>query len=370
MTELYDALEDCLQAMERGQASISRSSAIPGSQQSSGRCSLPSQVARGTSRIHVPLDVRQRGRSRLQQRFEAFGETGAAPRRRFIPFFPRVALTAILVAALVLASTGLVSASSASLPGDQLYPVKRTWESVRLLFVSSPEQRDLLQSDYEQERLDEISELLGRRQAAPITFSGILANRSDGQWTVSGIPVSVTGSTSLPGSRLAAGIPITVSGVTRPDGVVQAQQIQVLQPGSSLPPLEPSDGNDREDQASPDEGGSATAAVSPTPGVPQPTPSSSSSPSISYQFSGVVQSMQGNVWRINGQLVHVEGANIKGQVRVGSIVRFQGYYNVDGTFSATGMEPQLGGSDSKHGGNGTDQPSEGGGEKGDGGGDP
>ena len=58
--------------------------------------------------------------------------------------------------------------------------------------------------------------------------------------------------------------------------------------------------------------------------------------------------MQGNVWTINGQVVHVDAAQISGEATVGSIVRFSGYYNSDGTFVVTVVEPQAGGSSNKH----------------------
>ncbi len=326
-----------------------------------------SLMAREAARIHVPADVRRKGRSLLLEQVQASGETH--PRGRMIPLFPRLALTAGLVAALVLTSTGLVGASSTSLPGQQLYPVKRTWESVRLLFAFSPQQRDLMESNYEQERLDEISELLGQRISAPIMFSGLLSKRVDGQWTISGIPVAVGGGTVLPTTPINDGAPVTVTGLTRQDGLVEAQQIQVLQPGASLPPLEPSEGNERGDSESPEASGQvAIPTISPTvPVTGTPTaPSGSGAGHTTYQFSGVVQSMQGNVWTINGQPVYVDAAQIDGQVTVGSIVRFHGYYSADGRLVVTTMEPQggssSGGSGEKHGG--SDGSGEGGGSDG------
>jgi hypothetical protein len=269
----------------------------------------------------------------------------------------------------VLTSTGLVSASSGTLPGQQLYPVKRTWESVRLMFVFSPEQRDLLESDYEQERLNETSALLGRRLAAPISFSGLLSRQPDGTWRISGIPVLVSASTTLPAVPIADGAPVTVTGTTRGDGLVEAMQIQVLEPGSALPPLRPSEHNDGEVSGSQvDSGGSPGPAPSVTPQVSQSHSSGSDSGRNSYQFSGVVESMQGNAWRINGQPVYMDTAKIQGNIRPGSIVKFEGYYGADGRFIVTTMETDSSSLKPKHGGNGSDQPSDGSGGS-DGGGD-
>jgi hypothetical protein len=276
-----------------------------------------------------------------------------------IPLFPRLALTAIIAVALVLTSTGLVSASSTSLPGQQLYPVKRTWESVRLLFAFNPQQRDLMESDYEQERLDETSELLGQRISEPITFSGLLSRQVDGRWTISGIPVAVDSSTVLPASPMSEGAPVTVIGVTRADGVVQARQIQLLQPGVALPPLEPSE-HEEHGKTESDDGGHAIAPTMPA----APTqPASTGSDHTTYQFSGVVQAMQGSLWTINGQLVYLDAAQIDARVTVGSLVRFQGYYSSDGKFIVTTIELQGGDSNGKH--DGSDK-SDGGGETDDG----
>jgi hypothetical protein len=369
MTEIYDALDDCLNALERGQALEAALVRYPELADQLRPLLVASLMARGSSRLHVSTDVRRRGRARLLQQASILAESKAAVRRPMIPIFPRVAITAALVAALVLTSTGLVSAASATLPGQELYPVKRTWESVRLLFVFTPEQRDLLESDYEQERLNEISQLLGRRLAAPISFSGLLSKRSDGQWLISGIRVSVTASTTLPSVPIADGAPVTVTGTTRDDGLVEAQQITVLEPGSALPPFEPSENHDQSSGGSGEDGSTIGRVGSATPQSPEPD-----SERASYQFSGVVESVQGNIWRINGQPVYVDGAQIKGKVRIGTIVKFEGYYGADGRFIVTRIEAASTSVDRNRSGNGSDgsggEKPEGGGGEGGGGGDP
>ncbi len=376
MTELYDALEHCLEALERGASLDSALKRYPKLAPDLRPLLTASLLARSSSRVHVPAEVRKRGRAQLLRTVHDRAESRAAPRRRIIPAFPRVALTAVLSIALLLTSTGLVSASSAALPGQQLYPVKRTWESLQLLFVLNPGQRDLLESNFEQERLDETYELLGRRLAAPISFSGLLSKQSDGHWVISGIPVTISTSTSLPAVPIAEGAPVSVSGVTGTDGVVQAQQIQILQQGASLPPLEPSEHSEREMGGPTEDAGSTSTPVAPaTSAAGQAgaggSPGSPTAPTT-YRFSGVVQSVRGNVWSINGQTVYVDISQVGGQVQVGSIVTFQGYYGPDGRFIVTSLQARAGNSANKHGngdGNSSDgSDSEGGGES-EGGGD-
>ncbi len=363
MTEVYDALEHCLEAMERGASIDNALRRYPELASELRPLLLASLVARGSSRVHVPVDVRKRGRERLLRYVRQAEATAKRPRLRIIPAFPRMAMTAVLAAALVLTSTGLVSASSASLPGQHLYPVKRTWESIRLWFVFGAAERDLLESDYEQERINEISELLGKRMEAPIAFSGLLSKQADGNWTISGIPVSVTSSTSLPTTAISDGAPLAVTGVTGADGLVRAQQIQVLQPGAALPPLEPAHDAEYQIGGSGEQSGHNATPVAPSPQPGNPTPQ----PTYAiYEFSGVVQSMQGNVWQINGQTVYMDGASVTGSIQIGTIVRFKGHYLSDGRFIVTSIQAHSGTSNDKHdsGGSGEGGEGEGGGEGG------
>jgi uncharacterized protein DUF5666/uncharacterized protein DUF5667 len=339
MTELYDALENCLEALERGASLDQALTRYPALADQLRPLLAVSLMARSASRLHVPADIRRRGRVRLLQKSDDLSQSRRG-RSRIISFFPRMALTGMLVGVLALTSTGLVSASSSALPGQQLYPVKRTWESLRLWLVFNPEQRDVLESTFEQERLDETYELLGLQESAPITFSGLLARRSDGAWQISGIPVAVTASTRLPAGPISVGAPVTVSGTTRPDGSVEATEIRFLQPGSSLPPLEPSENQEQDNEGS----AASNSGTIPVPQglasavTPQPNSPRAETQHISYQFSGVLQSMQGSVWRINGQSVYVDAAQISGTIQVGAIVRFQGYYSNDGRFIVTTLQ--------------------------------
>ncbi|MBI1793469.1 MAG: hypothetical protein HYR70_04685 [Chloroflexi bacterium] len=351
--KLFEALENCLQALEQGQNIDAVLAQYPDLAQQLRPMLEASLQARTMSGEAVPGDVQRRARARLLQRAAEMREAKRAPRRRMIPAFSRLAITLGLAGALFLSSTGLVSASSGALPGDQLYPVKRTWEDVRLLFVFSPQGRDILESQYEQERLDEIDELLVIRRNAPISFSGLVTKQQDGQWLVSGIPVLVTTETRLPATAISNGAPVTVIGMTHADGVVDAQEIRLLAPGVALPPLEPSGDNDQNGEND-NENHNFNAA--PTPVVistPDTSASASQEPQKqelnSYEFSGVVESMQGNIWSINGQIVTVDQAQIDGAVKVGVLVKFEGYYDSNGKFIVTKIEVKSGDGDSSKG---------------------
>lgn len=354
----YEALENSLQALEQGQNIESVLSQYPDLARELRPILEASLLARTSGAAPLPSGVQRRGRARLMQRAAELREARSAKRRALIPFFPRLAITLGIVVVLALSSTGLVNASGSALPGDQLYPVKRTWEGMRLLFVFNPQERDLLESEYEQERLDEIDELLTKGRTAPITFSGLVTKQQDGHWLISAIPVNVTASTRLPVDGIPDGAPVMVTGVTRSDGVVEAQEIQPSQAGAPLPPLEPSDNNEghnNENRGEPEDAHivPAMTAVS-TRGTPVPESQQIRGENKTYEFTGVVMSMQGNVWTINGQAVSVEQAQISGNVKVGSIVKFEGYYDSSGRFIVTKIETKSdgndGSSDGDHGG--------------------
>ena len=350
MNKLYDALENCLQNLEQGQDLDLVLARYPKLAEQLRPLLEDALRARAASNYSVQIGAQRRGRARLMQRAAEMREAKRAPRRRMIPMFSRWAITFGVAGALFLSSTGLVSASSGTLPGDQLYPVKRTWEGVRLLFVFNPLGRNVLESQYEQERLNEIDELLMKGRSAPITFSGLVISQQNGQWIISGIPVSVTSSTRLPVDAISSGVPVTVIGSTRNDGVVDAQEIQLLQPGVSLPPLEPSGDNDQNGEMDNENHGVPVVPTSSNNHLPatplpvivtMPTPalqSLSQQQQRGYEFSGVVESMQGNVWNINGQSVIADQAQIDGAVRVGSSVKFEGYYDSNGNFIVTKVE--------------------------------
>jgi hypothetical protein len=70
---------------------------------------------------------------------------------------------AVVALVIALAVTGLTSASASSLPGDRLYPVKRTVEDVRLA-LSSRNSQASLHVDFAQRRINEFEELLLKRR--------------------------------------------------------------------------------------------------------------------------------------------------------------------------------------------------------------
>ncbi|MBE0690185.1 MAG: hypothetical protein IH587_08710 [Anaerolineae bacterium] len=77
---------------------------------------------------------------------------------------------AALAAAFVLVLAGLVMASQSSLPGEPLWGLKRLTETVQLALSGGDAQQDQVA----QRRIEEIALLLVRKQAAAVTFEGIV----------------------------------------------------------------------------------------------------------------------------------------------------------------------------------------------------
>ena len=339
MNDLYNALENCLQGLDEGQKMDAVLAHYPEKELELRQLLEVSLLARNSGQFVISEAVKQRGRVRLLQSANELRKVNGASHRRMIPFIPRMAIALGLVGILALTGTGFVSASSGTLPGDQLYPVKRSWEGVRLFFAFSAQERNLLESQFDQERLDEIGGLLGKRKAAPIEFTGLVTKQTNNIWQVSGIPVTFTDSASSPTGAIQDGVPVMVIGITSIDGVVEAQKVQVLQPGGPLPPF----GLSENSESLPDgeqEGGDtvSTPVAVATPSLTVPRPQAPAQAQKSYQFSGVVQSMLKDVWVINGQSVYMDQADVIAGIKIGSVVIFDGYFYTGGKFIVTKAE--------------------------------
>ncbi len=335
-SRLEEALADCLAALDSGQSLETVLQQHPEQASELRKLLDAAQLARAAGAFGVPDRFLDRGRIDVLRRAAELRTTQAARRSRWMAPLPRLAISLLLVVVLVLTSTRLVSASSTALPGDQLYSVKRSWEDLQLFFVFQAVDHQLLESRFTQERLDEANLLLAQGRAAPITFSGLVMHQQDGTWLVSGIRVSITAATGMPSRPISSSDPVMITGVTGSDGTVVAQQVQLLQPGVALPPLEPSDeaevtggGPVSVPQSS---GGTQTTGPGGQPAASTTQTPSPTSQQPAYQFTGVVGSIQGSAWTINGQPVYLDRAQVTGDAKVGSIVTFEGYYGADGRF--------------------------------------
>lgn len=189
--KLYDALEICLREIENGVTLENVLARFPDLAAELRPILKASVKARTLNVASAPSpEAIRRGRAKLLQRASEMREAKVAPRRRVIPIFQRLALSLGLTATFLLSGTGLVGASATALPGENLYPVKRTWEDLQLFFIFDKDARDAVQSQFETERLHEVNELLAEGRHEVIQFAGVFM-QVNGTNYVSGVTVVV-----------------------------------------------------------------------------------------------------------------------------------------------------------------------------------
>ncbi|RME89291.1 MAG: hypothetical protein D6770_04960 [Anaerolineae bacterium] len=271
--ELHDALEFCLQEIERGADVETCLERFPEFATDLRPLLNAALLARSLPALSPSPAVMQRGRARLLQRAAEMRTRQERRHRRIAWGAFRSAAVAFLVAVFLFVSgTGLVRASSTALPGDGLYPVKRTWEGLRLSLVFDPLRREEVEFEIENERLEEIGELFAKGRVERVSFDGWLESRQADRWLVSGVTVVITGETRLPAEPVDPGAAVRIVGWTQPEKVVEATDVILLPPDAVvLPETEEEEGHDEHEGLAPpslvsetpddDDGG---AEVSPT----------------------------------------------------------------------------------------------------------
>ncbi len=337
--KLFDALETCLQALEQGEDVETALRRYPDLAKDLRPILEASLHARTLAATEVPAEAQRRGRARLLQRVAELREAQRAPRRSFLFTFRPLAVALMLVI-FFLGGTGLVRASSGALPGDNLYPVKRGWEEFSLLFVADEVEREGLELEHENERFEEIRELLARGRTEKVSFSGYVVAVNGNQLNVGGLPVNTAGA-ALPDQPVMVGAAVMVTGVTQPDGTIQATQLTFLPPDVVLPTVEPEEFEQEDSEDSSEEAPHPESDDQSEPDS-QSTPDAPESDDDDQRETdyviGDIEMMQGALWLVNGRPVDVSTAEIIGIPAVGVTVRIEGYYTSDGRFVATRIE--------------------------------
>ena len=237
MNNLYEALESCLREIERG-ASIEAALLRYPDFADELRPILEASVDAANIAVALPSEtVVQRNRAKVLQRGAQIREAKAkSSQRTWFVSLRRLVVTLAVLIVLSVSGTGLVRASSATVPGDNLYPVKRTWEDVLVAFTFNVQQRDALEVDHENERLQELQELFAEGRSAKVDFNGSIKSQNGNLWVVSTISVMISDQTELRGQGIGVGSAVRVKGTTQGNNnVVLAQQIELLPAGAKLP---------------------------------------------------------------------------------------------------------------------------------------
>jgi hypothetical protein len=221
----YEALETCLKALDEGltlDQCLEKYPALAGELRPALEAAY---AARKLAVTDIPVGAMNRSRTYLLGKAALLRQ--AKPSRRIWMGLPRLAFSLVLaLVLLVLTSSSLLAASSKSLPGDRLYPVKRAVENLRIQFAPSGVQKYEAEWQYREQRIGEIKELLTMGQERSISFEGVVEQIAELDWLVSGLDIRLTANTVLIGS-IKMGMLVEVEGLTQADGYVLAREIHL-----------------------------------------------------------------------------------------------------------------------------------------------
>ena len=352
--ELYEILDICLSEMESGVGVDELLAQYP-EYESQLRPILEASLEAQSLAVPAPSgEVIRRSRVRIMQRLAQMRAETNRPFARFIPM-RRTVVTFALGLIIFMSGTNLVRASSGTIPGDDLYPVKRSWENVILFFAVDPQTKNNIRIKYERERLDELNELFADSRSASVGFTGRVTKQNGNGWWIADVLVIVAPNTTLPDHSVNEGDAVRVSGYTRGDGLVLASTIELLPASVPVPEVDvKNEPNTVEEQPILQMPGLSPTTVpdivqneTPEPvienGNGNTSPTDVTNPPEILQtktedFAGVLKSIKGDIWKINGINMNVADAVIQGVPSVGAHVKVTGYYQSNGVFVVTTIE--------------------------------
>jgi len=355
MNELYDVLELCLQEIEKGTDVETVLSRYPKHADELRPLLETSVQAIRLANLGPSPEVERRGRAKVLQQAALMREAQApsqASRRLWSVPLRRALVTLAVIGVLFISSTRLVQAASTTLPGDNLYPVKRTWEDMRVLFTFDNQAREALEVEHENERLDELNNLFTEGRSAPVDFAGTVMSQNGDLWEVATIPVLISAQTEMRTQPVLVGNAVRVKGYTQQGGTVMAERVDLLPAGMPLPEADddhaPAAGQDQPEGEQQQRSGDDNSGEGSEDGAPKPEPTKApqkESKSREFSRSGAVESLNGSTLVINGQSMDISNAKIDGTPKVGAKVKVEGYFNANGLFVVTRIEVENGGSD-------------------------
>lgn len=278
---LYEALEACLLAIEKGASlnqALSKYPEIRDELQPLLEMAIQSKQLQVDD---IPTDVMIRSRT---QALNHAAKLRSAHRKPIgiLKSLPRFATAVLLVLILILTSSSIMSASAKSLPGDQLYPVKRAVENVRLGITLDSTTHQDIEASFQERRLSEVQQLINLQRSERVSFDAQVILQGDDRWVIGDVVVLLTPETIIIG-EITPGMVVEVEGITRPNGWVQASEIHLR----------------------------------------------------NFKITGVVESISPNLWHISGEEIQINSDTyIDPNIQVGQIVVVQIHSTDDGVFYA------------------------------------
>jgi len=224
MNNLYEALEICLRDIEQGADIETVLFRHPDLADELRPILEASENAKSMAVPDPSTDMLRRNRTKLLQHAAGMRESKArsASRRIWSVSLRRVAVTLVVVAIL-------------------------------LLFTFNLQQREALEIEHENKRLDELNELFAEGRSEKVDFAGLVTLQNGDQWLVAGFPVVISTQTEMPDQPVAIGNAVRVTGVTGGDGIVLAERVKLLPPGAKLPDVDDKRENEEESNEGPNQ---------------------------------------------------------------------------------------------------------------------
>jgi len=218
-----------------------------------------------------------------------------------------------------------------------------------------PQTRAQLEEQFAVRRVDETRALTAQKREAQVEFRGLVESITGEQWSVAGMTVIVANGTRANGSP-APGVWVEVSGATQLDGTVRALAVTVITEGETPTPTEPTASATGlptatrtpapTEPASPAPTESTSEAATATPVAPasSTTPEPTAGVGVEFEFTGIVESIGVNVWRISGQTVTVTASTeLRGSPQVGQTVEVKAIRDASGALVARRIEVKTSG---------------------------
>ncbi|WP_376792960.1 DUF5666 domain-containing protein [Thermoflexus sp.] len=285
----------------------------------------------------------------------------------------RYAPAGAAIAGLMLIFGILHALAQGSLPGDPLYGLKRMEEQVWLALTLDPVERRLVEETLAARRWEEYRTLAQRRGSGTVTWKGRIETIEETTWRIGGVVVEIFPETEILGPA-ALDQQAMVTAFLGPEGQLIATRIRVISE-TPTPATSPMPTFGPTPMEAP--GASPTRAFRPTPTpsstvLPMPTtpppvatpaPSATATPAPTFEktreptktptptqtpeengeetlkWEGILQSISGSTWIIDGRAVQVTAqTEIRGDPRIGDRVEVQARRQPDGTLIAERIE--------------------------------
>jgi hypothetical protein len=137
-----------------------------------------------------------------------------------------ISITVVLT--LMMAVAILTYTAQGSLPGDLLYGVKQATEQTRLLFTFDKNQHAQLREQFNQQRLDEINQLILLNRAAVVRFFGTLETKGENLWVIEGFPIFLPEDADID-KNVQEGDTVEVIGILKSNNVLVADTVRAVE---------------------------------------------------------------------------------------------------------------------------------------------